>query len=1003
MNLEIRLDTQSLDGTLIPSKISTNPLDNFTFPGNVSITGTVTAGGGLSGGGSANVRNLLPLAVNVAPNMDGMVLASLSNSWGYTTSMSTSREGHLAVVIPGGPNAGKVLVIGGANGAYSGTDGGASTPLSTCEIFDPATGLWTSTGSLVSPRYAPTHYDQAYILTTGPNTGNIFITANQAHSQSNTACQIYDVTAGTWSVTAGGQNHVQNFQPASVMLQDGRVLLSGGSSSTGTNIGTVINSTEIFDPTTGLWTNKANMVHTRNAHSLALLQDGTVLCSGGQTATSNATVTNTCEIYDPVGNTWTATGNMANARRLHATVTLQDGTVLVIGTGGACERFDPGTGTWSAAASLPNARTGAFVALQADGTVVISGGDNSTNDDTSGGGIQAFVFDPTGNTWTAFKRANMSRCWLPGLLLANGDLFAAGGNTINSTGGAQTNTVEIFSTRINTVWNPPTESIFAISSSTFVTVPGSYFVDTTASFVTIQLPPAVFNKGKSFYFQIINGSNQCVLPQAGISLDLSGAAGGYNALLLSDGTTWQIVGGSTLPSVLYASAGITALAQTNLGSLSVSVGSTLNGGVTLVSGDLNLSSQNIVGVSSLTMNGVFNAASGAVLINADGSADFASNTFQIDNLGNLTLTGGTANVQGLLLTNTGNSITMTAPSGLSVYSLVWPNAQGAASTVLTNDGAGNLSWAAGGGGGSATYHDDQFTYSGTNVFTLTATPDANSEVIVQNGLTLAPTTGYTVSGTTLTVLTSLTAGDVIQAKYVVGAAGSTPAGANTQIQFNNSGAFGASSAFVWTGTAMTLGGSSTSLGSDGSASFSQGNLLISATDGALTWAVGSAGGPWTLDSVGGVNCATLAVNGSGTFSVSSTGNLSINGGSVSLGADGSASFGTGTVGISAANGQVNAHNFVLEDNPYDTATFDQAAFDIAVGSQGQAFLDLTSNIPAITFTLNAPLTGAGAQLVISVTGAEPIDVVAAGGTVTINPNTAAHFIYGSANAWYHIV
>jgi len=40
----------------------------------------------------------------------------------------------------------------------------------------------------------------------------------------------------------------------------------------------------------------------------------------------------------------------------------------------------------------------------------------------------------------------------------------------------------------------------------------------------------------------------------------------------------------------------------------------------------------------------------------------------------------------------------------------WPSIQGLASTVLTNDGAGNLSWAAGGGGGS------QWTTSGTSIY-----------------------------------------------------------------------------------------------------------------------------------------------------------------------------------------------------------------------------------------------------------------------------------------------
>jgi hypothetical protein len=60
---------------------------------------------------------------------------------------------------------------------------------------------------------------------------------------------------------------------------------------------------------------------------------------------------------------------------------------------------------------------------------------------------------------------------------------------------------------------------------------------------------------------------------------------------------------------------------------------------------------------------------------------------------------------------------------------------------------------------SVSFFDDLFTYSGSNVFTLTQAPATNSEVVAQNGLVLRPTTDYTVSGTTLTILTSLITGD----------------------------------------------------------------------------------------------------------------------------------------------------------------------------------------------------------------------------------------------------
>ena len=62
--------------------------------------------------------------------------------WTSINSMAASRQGHAAVRL----NNGKVLVCGGSN-----SDG----PLSGAELYDPATGLWSATGSLGSARRAP--------------------------------------------------------------------------------------------------------------------------------------------------------------------------------------------------------------------------------------------------------------------------------------------------------------------------------------------------------------------------------------------------------------------------------------------------------------------------------------------------------------------------------------------------------------------------------------------------------------------------------------------------------------------------------------------------------------------------------------------------------------------------------------------------------------------------------------------------------------------------------
>ena len=59
-----------------------------------------------------------------------------SGTWTETGSLNTARYDHTATLLPNG----KVLVAGG----YAGTGG----YLASAELYDPATGIWTTTGSL---------------------------------------------------------------------------------------------------------------------------------------------------------------------------------------------------------------------------------------------------------------------------------------------------------------------------------------------------------------------------------------------------------------------------------------------------------------------------------------------------------------------------------------------------------------------------------------------------------------------------------------------------------------------------------------------------------------------------------------------------------------------------------------------------------------------------------------------------------------------------------------
>jgi hypothetical protein len=91
--------------------------------------------------------------------------------WTETGSLATARSWHTATLLPNG----KVLVAGGWNGAI----------LSSCELYDPSTGVWTATGSLFTARF----WHTATLLPSG----NVLAVGghNEADPPDLSSCEIY--------------------------------------------------------------------------------------------------------------------------------------------------------------------------------------------------------------------------------------------------------------------------------------------------------------------------------------------------------------------------------------------------------------------------------------------------------------------------------------------------------------------------------------------------------------------------------------------------------------------------------------------------------------------------------------------------------------------------------------------------------------------------------------------------------------------------------------------
>ncbi len=360
-----------------------------------------------------------------------------------TGSMAFTREGAAGVRLPDG----RVLVTGGGGTAVG--EVGASSVLSSAELYDPARGQFTPTANdmpephflhaiallpsgkvLVAGGFAgngpfffldaeaaaalfdpssnafssalPLNIARAFLYAAVLGDGRVFIPggANFQGGQLPDA-ELYPGTDSgirfAAQVNVSGGLHSERVDAAAIRLPDGKILISGGIN----GVGDISNTAETYDPATGRLTPTGAMTSAHHGHSMTLLNNGKVLIAGGNT--------DVAELYDPVSGSFTPTAGKMTAVRLHSTATLlNDGTVLI--AGGApdtikpalqnAELYDPAADTFSAvAAPMRSPRVFHVAALLPDGKVLLAGGSDS-GDSSAGATDTAEIYDPAAKTFT---------------------------------------------------------------------------------------------------------------------------------------------------------------------------------------------------------------------------------------------------------------------------------------------------------------------------------------------------------------------------------------------------------------------------------------------------------------------------------------------------------------------------------------------------------------------------------------------------------------------------
>jgi hypothetical protein len=284
-----------------------------------------------------------------------------------TGSMTTPRSAGTATLLEDG----RVLVAGGFKGSA----------FASAELYDPKTGSFALTGSMATPRGSHT--------ATRLSDGRVLIVGGSNSDSGLASAELYDPNTGAFSPT--GSMTTARLNNTATLLQDGRVLIAGGTDSLYAT--RTFASAELYDPKTGAFSPTGSMGAARSGQTATLLQDGRVLIAGGSSFSGGVFSTlASAELYDPNTGAFSPTGSMTTARSpffyAEDTATLlQDGQALIAGgSDGAnksiasAELYDPKTGAFSPTGPMTAARANHTATLLSDGRVLIAGGNDGSAD-----------------------------------------------------------------------------------------------------------------------------------------------------------------------------------------------------------------------------------------------------------------------------------------------------------------------------------------------------------------------------------------------------------------------------------------------------------------------------------------------------------------------------------------------------------------------------------------------------------------------------------------------
>jgi hypothetical protein len=208
--------------------------------------------------------------------------------------------------------------------------GGGLPGIADSEIYDPESRAWRQGSPMGTARrlHSVTLLRDGRVLIAGGFVCCV-VEGQTARETSSASAELYDPATGNFTPT--GSMTVARGLHQATLLPDGRVLMSGGFGPPPSPETPGPEHAEVYDPATGTFAPAGDLQVGRSLHSAILLTDGRVLVVGGVAEPGDRGAVALAEIYDPATNAWSP-GPTLQAAWPGATATLLgNGKVLIFG------------------------------------------------------------------------------------------------------------------------------------------------------------------------------------------------------------------------------------------------------------------------------------------------------------------------------------------------------------------------------------------------------------------------------------------------------------------------------------------------------------------------------------------------------------------------------------------------------------------------------------------------------------------------------------------------